>query len=152
MHRFDSFMVIVIPLVIAAIAFRGAWNVYAMSEAARGWPRVDGTITWSELEEGKDEDDGSPVYRANVQYTYTFGEAEHIGYRSAMGADEWGQLRSSRSRIVDKYPVGKGVRVYVNPSRPSESLLDPQNIGQIRWYAFIAVVAIGISIVAAFTD
>lgn len=93
--------------------------------ASKGWPSIeDGVITVSEFTTNRDRDDGGTTYGASVAYDYTVNGTLHTGSNVHFG--QYGTSDPSYGRgIVNRYPVGKKVRVYYNPDDPSASVLEP---------------------------
>lgn len=83
---------------------------------------TEGTVISSSVATSEDSD--GPVYRPDVSYRYRAGERELVGNRLdyenlfASGAD-------AATKAVASFPPGTAVRVYYNPSDPSDSLLRP---------------------------
>jgi hypothetical protein len=83
------------------------------------WTKITGKIVVSEIDFSGD------VYRAKILYTYTFNGQIHEGSRIAP-LQAWSSFRSTAAYFVDKYRVGRDADVYVDPSDPGCSVLEPQ--------------------------
>lgn len=93
---------------------------------ARGWNPVPCVIVSSSLRAGikKDPDDKETMhYRPEVVFEYSFGEKE---FRSDRYNFRTGQSTNAgdEGAIVNRYPVGLKTVCYVNPTDPSEAVLD----------------------------
>jgi hypothetical protein len=93
------------------------------------WPTVNGRVLASRLEEKReevhDEERTRPRvgFAAVVEYEYI-----HQGERctaSTLSMAEKQYARSLAQKVIDKYPVGTTVKVYVNPENPVEAVLEP---------------------------
>ncbi len=120
---FGVFMLVGIGLFFLGIQ---AWK---NAEASRSWPSVQGKVISSEVTTRHSHSSGShggtsTTYGAEIIYQYSYQGQE---YRSNKG----GMMRSSSSeysfadRTVRRYPPGTPVKVFVDPKKPSESLLTP---------------------------
>ena len=90
---------------------------------SKGWPAADGVVTVSEFTSNRD-DDGSVTYGASIAYDYTVSGTSLTGSNVHFG--QYGTSDPSYGRsIVNRYPVGKRVRVYYNSDDPSTSVLEP---------------------------
>ena len=83
------------------------------------WSKVKGKIVVSEIEFSND------VYRSRIRYTYGFDGQVREGSRIAP-LEAWSSFQSTAAYFVDKYRVGHGADVYVDPSDPRNSVLEPQ--------------------------
>jgi len=117
----------------------GLWG-YMQTQDARGWPQADGMVTLSKLHTSRASQIGkkssSTRYRAEIAYAYNVGGQEYKGYRINVAdiATKEGRGRVKVSGgtfgydtdkdIVKRFPLGKRVKVYYNPSDPSVSALE----------------------------
>jgi hypothetical protein len=104
------------------------------SRAVALWPTTQGRVTGSrvvEETERRTDDDGdereSTTYRADIRFTYRVGDADY-------SSDNWkpGMLVSTGSpkpaeAVVARYPVGRTVAVYYDPTHPDCAVLEPAN-------------------------
>ena len=80
------------------------------------WREVSGVITKSEVEfRGED-------YRPVVEYTYVVDGVTYKGDTVARGLITF-NWRGPASRVVESFPVGATVPVYVDPKYPRQSAL-----------------------------
>ena len=87
------------------------------------WPTVPGKVTESKI--GSHTSDGSTTYSADVTYRYLVEEAEIHSDRVWFGDNYSSSDRTMFERIVNKYPVGKEVKVYYNPDDEFIAVLEP---------------------------
>ena len=102
---------IIVGFLVLFFGGRGAYRAYD----SVNWLYVQGVVTSSSVDEYEYEG-----YRANVFYSYSLNESSYIGDRVA-----YGTLDSEAYSIVHRYPVGKSVNVYLKPSAPDVSVLEP---------------------------
>lgn len=102
------------------------------------WKKVKGRITRSELHEY--EDDGT-MYEPKIEYEYSFNgkkyNNDYIAY--AVGSTN---RKSSAKYYLGFYGKGWDVIVYVNPSKPTKSVLAPGIRYQNLVLLFIFIFAI----------
>lgn len=88
---------------------------------AQSYPETRGEVIHSELEEVSTED--GYTYGADIHFTYQVDGQSYTSEEYAYGA--WNNSNSSGAKkMLRKYPVGKTVRVYYNPSDPSDAVLE----------------------------
>lgn len=110
---------------IATGVFGMLWGVSATHEAyaSQSWPSVSGQVTSSHVETDLNNDSLTTIFGAAIRYTYTFQGQEYTGECvscAGVSTSDWNDAQ----RIVDRYPVGKSVRVFYNPAKPQESVLE----------------------------
>ncbi len=98
--------------VIAGIVLIVAWAI-ADRSASRGdrWTQVIATIEASKVQPDA----------LDVAYRYEVGGTEHRNPSGRITIREG----SDASRVAERYAAGRQVLAYVNPSKPSESYLEP---------------------------
>lgn len=127
--------------------------LYSRAQATLRWRPVDGKITWSMLEdrERSSRRDPHTQYRAAIKYSYALGGVPYEGTRVYYGATDWRDSDTLARTLVDRYPPGKMVRVFVDPAKPSESVLarGQDHIGR-RWILIAAALGVVSGLVFAF--
>lgn len=128
----------------ATIAFGAFGTVVAlfailMQRAAakqRAWPTVEGKIVQSEVDEFRGHvDSGSAprtMYRSRIAYAYRYNNVDYRGNNQTSGSQVTSNMQGFAKRAVAKFPLGKKVKVYVNPDNPSEATLNPS-----AWYVWL---------------
>jgi hypothetical protein len=102
------------------------WQALATERAAasRRWPRAPGVVSRAFLD--RSESDEGPAYLLKVTCRYRVGDSEYNCDRLRFGIALWShRSKSSFSRALKKYVVGKSVEVAYNPEKPEESVLEP---------------------------
>lgn len=92
------------------------------ARSAAHWPSVSGEIVTSVLETRSS--DGRKTQQAVIGYRYTVADKEYIGSRIYFGHDV-GIGRPDAGTLVRQYAVGTEVRVFYDPTDPSNSVLEP---------------------------
>jgi hypothetical protein len=95
---------------------------YLFIKAAQScsWPSTDGVIKTSrELCGGR----RGNSYSAEITYEYFVNENRFTGNKKQI--IEVGGIRSGAEAYLEKYPVGKNVKVYYSPADSTNSVLEP---------------------------
>ncbi len=134
------------PVVVVSIgAFIGAYGVVerARSATALRFPFVVGTVSWSVIEEYTDSD-GYTMFRPSVAVDY---EVAGISYttRNVAEASYGTSWASGAARLVDRYPLGSRIAVFVNPDDHSAGVVDPT---AHMWLAYLFM-AVGAAVMIA---
>lgn len=110
-----------------------ARRTFAKDRAAAGWPRAPGKIVSSEVltwNEKRRHDDGYyfdwTASRPAITYTYNVGGLEMEGKRIAREVDQITSSPDYSKKFVDRYPAGKDVLVYYDPSDHANAFLEVQ--------------------------
>lgn len=126
-----SWIVVVAGLVGLSIGIRNLRQGYLSLR----WPSVEGLIT--SLGATEHCTDGETfVLIPHITYDYSVGGIAYSGSRIAFGDDTSVSLGYARS-VCSRYPTGKQVRVFYNPSEPSSSVLDA-GPAHAAWFATFA--------------
>jgi hypothetical protein len=101
------------------------------TEESLSWPATIGTVSESTVKQGSsvlmssDENgESSPVYTAEVSYSYQVGGVEYTSKRVTFGGSKSYSKRESAEKEAALYPVGTQLTVYYNPKNPKEAVLD----------------------------
>jgi hypothetical protein len=119
------FLIIIIFFAfIVLIGLIGAWNNYKNAKASESWPSINGSIISSMVKTdlGKSDDD-EPRYTASITYKYTIDGIEYTGERISFSAGTFLQKGKAKSLVL-RYPKGKKVKVYYDPKRLQEAVLE----------------------------
>jgi hypothetical protein len=99
-----------------------AWGIgqLRLARASRDWPRVEGRVTSSYIE------DNRRWGTARVEYAYSVAGSRYtsrqISFDLFNGPGGYGRARS----IVARYPVRRKVLVYYAPGRPATAIVEPE--------------------------
>lgn len=126
-----------------------ALGIQHQARQARFWPVVQGIVRASGIEPLLADDDGSRErirLHARIGYSYRFDGRDHVETIVALTGTVKSRSDGSVRRWAKRYRDGQLVDVYVNPEKPSESVLEPRARGiWVLW-----VIAIGLFALAAF--
>ena len=98
------------------------------------WPCVTGIITSSYTTEhptGEEERASIPT----ISYNYSVDGTAYSGTRIALG-DNTSYARGYAQEVCSRYPIGREVRVYYDPSDSASSVLVP-GPSHAAWFAFV---------------
>lgn len=100
----------VLPIIMGASLLLGSLSDLIKNNAATDWPVATGTVTDTTVSRGFLFATGESF----LSYTYSVDGREYSGYRIAFGGGS-----------ASDYRQGQEVNVYYEPSRYSESVLEP---------------------------
>lgn len=107
------------------------------------WPSVDGTVIESRVMTTTD-DEGSNLYRPYIKYEYEAGGTKQTNDKFSMGMVYSASNIKKSEETVARYPVGRAVKVYVNPANPAESALEQKGSTTGTLVIGIVLVVVGI--------
>jgi hypothetical protein len=119
------------------LAVSGIVGVYICVRASdraasqTAWLKAPGSVIGAEvLYDGE-------MYYPSITYEYTHSGAKFTGtkFKSALLQYNW---RGPSERVVQRFPKGAPIEVYVNPDDLSEAVLEP---GGTSGYSFFVVIA-----------
>ncbi|MHA1968066.1 MAG: DUF3592 domain-containing protein [Candidatus Hodarchaeales archaeon] len=104
--------------------------------ASRSWPSVEGEITTSE------EEKAGSHYRVSlkpkIKYSYSVNGEIYQSRRIKIGAQSISSTdRGWVERTLKRYPLGKKLTVYYNPTLPLKTVLEPGF--NLRIYSFVLI-------------
>lgn len=76
--------------------------------------------------------------QAHIVYRYEVDGTAHFGQRVCFGEGLTGNRGVADQRLRD-YPVGRAVKVFVNPEKPSEATLLPRATMMVWVWALLAI-------------
>jgi hypothetical protein len=108
---------------------------YYQAKKSESWPLATARVVASRPEKGCGK---SKSYHPHIEYTYSPDGGQLSGTRIRFGRTPCGS-ESYAKEFVAKYPVGKIVRVGVNPSNAFEAVLLPGEIELAHWGTLLSV-------------
>lgn len=102
---------------VTAHTFRTSRAVQVEEEALAGWREVSGTILKSEVKFDWED------YRPIIEYEYRVDGKSYRGDKIVIGPRIQFNWKGPASRLVERYPVGLKVTVYVDPHNPRRAVL-----------------------------
>jgi len=106
--------------IVAGFGVRNIVHAYD----SRSWPHTNGTVTYSEVERRSGSKRGSS-YSPGIKYSYFIQGQQYEGDIVAFGMKSVSAGRGFAERFVKKYPKGKDIKVFYDPSVMSTSVLEP---------------------------
>jgi hypothetical protein len=137
-------VLLIIGVVLAVSGIVGVYTCVRASDRAMSqtaWLKAPGSVIGAEVRY-----DGE-MYYPSITYEYTYSSAKFTGtkFKSALLQYNW---RGPSERVVQRFPKGASIEVYVNPDNPREAVLEP---GGTAGYSFIIVIACISILAGAFT-
>ena len=109
---------------IGAVGIVAGLREMARAVDSEEWPEVQGEIEETGVLAEPGERAGT-LYAPMVRYHYRVGDAQHVSNRIAFGGVVSMSFRSWAQGIVARYSSQKVVRVWVCPTDPALSVLEP---------------------------
>ncbi len=106
---------------------------------ARSWLEAPAVVTASEVTWQRDRK-GRSTYDVTFRYDYTWAGHVYHGSRYGFDGDALGD-----PRIARRFPAGARTTCWVNPKRPSESVIDRE----VRWWialGFFPLLFLGVAL------
>ncbi len=94
---------------------------YHRAMETRGWAETPCEVFASEVREFKPTPHSPMNYKADIQYSYFFGDKQFEGNRVRRGDGASGN-RSKAEKVVEAFPVGDSV-CWVDPAAPENAVL-----------------------------
>jgi hypothetical protein len=112
---------------IGALVAYGTIRMRLKNKQAHTWPTARGTILSSDLESEVKQHDGKPIktYGAAIRYTYEVGGKTYGSDQIQLGGTRETSDPDEFEQAVARYPVGKRVTVYYDPTDPGIATLEP---------------------------
>jgi len=102
---------------------------------SKTWLSTTGEIISSEMETKRGGRGRSVTYHAALVYDYSVEGTKYSGSRICFG--DYGSSNPNHARqILNRYPAGKQVNVYYNPSKPEDSVLERR----LSWTVYLALI------------
>jgi hypothetical protein len=141
----STVFLVMLGLVIASVgglftALMGMSYMRAVDQ--RAWQKVQGVVLSSEIEEYKHDDYSPMEYRMKILYGYEWKGERKTGDRYGFRGNPKYNKQNKIAALVESYPVGKKIRVYVNPADASFTMLKPDSkaAGYSIWFPMLFVV------------
>jgi len=127
-----------------AFLFVGSFTLYIFAirpmlqaRAARNWVEHKAIVETSEVG-WHSGSKGSTTYSVDIFYGFTFDGREYSGDRyNFIGGSSSGY--SNKKRIVDAYPQGKEITIYVNPADPHENVIT-RELGKEIYFGLLPLI------------
>ncbi len=118
--------VAILGVALASMRIDQAEEELALARASREWPRAEGVVLASQVEETRIPKGKTsvPGWRASIHYRYTVAGAERESRRIAFGYEPTLEAGPARA-LVETYPTGGAARPYYDPRDPARAALEP---------------------------
>ncbi len=141
LHPLTAGLVFLVPgLLLILFGLRNIW----VTAGSRHWPTTEGEVSYSGVVETTSSKVGSE-FRPSVAYHY---EVQGVAHTSTAIHSLWepgGLSRHEAQQIADKYPLGKLVTVYYDPTKPHRAMLEPGG----QWANYLVLLPLGAGFVIA---
>ncbi len=121
------------------------------ADAKRRFVPVEGRVISSEVDSSHDSD--GTTYGFKIRYSYEAGGGTHEGDRYAFGAMSSSDGLSRARRLAQEHPAGTAITVYVDPRKPSESVVvrdpDPSLYFMVLFLTPFVLVGVGMGTATA---
>lgn len=148
----STVFLVMLGLVIAGVGGLFVWLMgmsYMRAVEQRAWPQVEGVVLASEIEEYKHDDFSPMEYRMKMLYGYEWKGERKTGERYGVRGNPKYNKRDKIAGLVETYPVGKKIMVYVNPADADFTMLKPDSkaAGYSIWFPMLFVIGgLGIAV------
>jgi hypothetical protein len=109
-------------LTVGALLLFFGVRSYQSAQESSGWPTSPGVVLSSSVDSHRSDD--STTYQAEVLYEYEVSGEKYSSNRIGYGDISTGSPAPAQD-LVNQYPSGESVTVYVDPEDPSQSVLQP---------------------------
>lgn len=116
-------------LAVTIFAANNSVNAYK----SKSWPTTEGTIYSSEVT-------GSSRYIPKVVYTYNVDTNAYSSERIRLKDMAQYKKQQDAQEVANKFPVDAKVKVYYNPNKADEAILEPGIKGEHIFMLFIGLV------------
>ncbi|MBP86930.1 MAG: hypothetical protein CMJ64_09460 [Planctomycetaceae bacterium] len=132
-HRSGGFVVaLVLGVVFTGVGFSVAYflglPMLREAKASESWPTTDGVITVARVESKQERREGktTTMYSHHIEYRYSVNDEELTGSRVwTTDGHSSSSMSSFAKKTVQRYPVGKEVKVFYDPEAPAICALEP---------------------------
>lgn len=121
-------------LVGIALSISGIRQV-KLAQSSSKWPATDGKIVSAIVtrEESTDTDSSGgktrirtdTTFRPRLQFAYEVAGVSYTADQRVIGGTEGYSSQAQADSVIEKYPTGRSVKVYYDPSDPQDGVLEP---------------------------
>jgi hypothetical protein len=131
-------------LVVGVLGVVAMLRTLKSAQSESNWRQTPGVVLESRIL------NTSEGYLPSIRYEYYFegDRRENAMFKSMVSASN---SSSPSERVIDRYPAGANVTVYVNPKKPSDSVLEPMHsevpyyFGAAGFVLFALIGAVGLT-------
>lgn len=120
-----------INLILGAAFILGAYFMHTFlsvpmmeeAKASESWPSVQGIVSHSEIRQSTQDE--TIMYAAVIRYDFEVDDIPYAGNRVSLSSEN-SKTSSVRDvkKVLQKYPLGKPVKVYYDPDFPANAVLE----------------------------
>jgi hypothetical protein len=105
------------------------WRIIVNARASGTWPHVVGTIMHASVRTTDSQSNGKTtrMYSADIRYRYQVSGKTYVSGQVSL-SDHSSSSSSGMKKLIWRYPAGKSVSVYYNPTDPKDALLEPGTV------------------------
>ena len=115
----------------------------ALQAASVSWPTVEGKVSDARLHTFRDRDKRQLNYMARVWHTYEVNGTSYTVEKISWGGQPQARVADPANAILARYPIGSAVKVYYNPQKPKQSVLEPhekRGVATMGWVMAIFLI------------
>lgn len=117
----------IVGLILIGMALYGFWQVRQVQQ----WPTTTGTVIGTRMDERRVKT--RIVYQPKVSYEYVVNQTRYQSERSFIG-DGWNaENLLTAEQQLRRYRLGTEVKVYYNPRRPKDAVLELRTHPALYW-------------------
>lgn len=133
-------------MLLAAGLALWAWLGQRRAGRSHLWPFTEGRVESCEIERVVGGNEGDE-FLLRIRYAYRAGGQDHTGTRHSWAGNPRSMRRAEIEAIAAPLAAGSPVRVYYNPARPADSVLDPEGTMAITRNYRYALLAAGVGLI-----
>ena len=133
-------------LLLAAGLAAWAWLGQRRAMRSHLWPFTEGRVDSCGIERVVGGNEGDE-FLLHVRYAYRAAGQDHTGTRHSWAGNPRSTRRAEVEAIADRLAPGSLVRVYYDPARPADSVLDPEGTMAITRNYRYALLAAGVGLI-----
>ena len=141
----STVFLVMLGLVIAGVGGLFTWLMgmsYMRAVEQRTWPQVQGVVLSSEVEEWQHDEFSQMEYQLKILYGYEWKGNPMTAERYDFRGNPRYNKSANIEELVEMYPVGKKIQVYVNPADANFAMLKPDSkaAGYSIWFPMLFVI------------
>jgi len=133
-------------MLLAAGLALWAWRGQRRAGRSHLWPFTEGRVETCGIERVGGGNEGDE-FLLRIRYAYRAGGQEHTGTRHSWAGNPRSMRRAEIEAIAAPLAAGSPVRVYYDPARPADSVLDPEGAMAITRTWRYALLAAGVGLI-----
>jgi hypothetical protein len=136
-HIFEIIVVILVGLTTLGLSY----YLYNKSKEVYKWTEIKGKIEDIYVDKFEFVQEARKAYRSKITYSYTYQNKDYQSRRLFYGDFIRKTWPRKTKVLVEKYKSNRNIIVYVNPSKPRESVIE-KGIPAVIYYLLIVGIAL----------